>query len=186
MTAAAIDLCTVVDVQQYLGATVAGDAARIQQLITAVSTNVQSMIGYNVAAQAYEETFNGHGGSRRTVSVRPVLGVSRVVVDGSDIRACTSATDSGFIADAYGAQMRGYSFCTGTANVLIAYTAGYEAIPLDLNQLVVEVVTSKLKRTARIGLVSLAMAKETTMYTREDYTEEHKAIMNRYQLPAIS
>ena len=78
------------------------------------------------------------------------------------------------------------SFRRGIQNVVIAYTAGYASIPLDLNQACVELVCDKYAKRKRIDEKSQTTGQQmTAAYDLSDISARVKTVINSYRLPMI-
>lgn len=110
--------------------------------VSAVSTQIQNFIGYQIAEASYTRTMNGHGGEKMLLRDRPVISVSSITVDGISIPAATGPTTTGFVFDDRFVYIRGNwygglspsRFNRGVQNVTVTYTAGYAQVPWDLQQ----------------------------------------------------
>jgi hypothetical protein len=66
-------------------------------------------------------------------------------------------------------------------NVTINYNAGYQTIPDDIQQAVIEMIELRFKRRGSADLVSKALAGETTAYSQADMPASAKAILTQYK-----
>ena len=111
----------------------------VAQLITAMSTQIQTFLGYQLASSTYTRNFNGTGGAILLLPDRPVTAVASVMVDGISIPSAAIPND-GFVFDTKFLYLTQSSrFCSarfnrGFQNVAVTYTAGYTTIPADLVQ----------------------------------------------------
>lgn len=131
---AASDLTTLANAQAWVGDSTSASDPVIVRLITAVSTQIQAWLGYQVASQSYTRTFDGRGGHTQMLPDRPVSAVASVTVDNIAIQAAPDAVSFGFVFDGSSVSLRGYHFHRGVQNVAIAYTAGYATVPFDIEQ----------------------------------------------------
>jgi hypothetical protein len=65
--------------------------------------------------------------------------------------------------------------------VIINYSAGFASTPPDVEGVCIDLVCRKWKDRDRIGLVSKAIAGETTMFSKTDLTDEFKSLLRQYQ-----
>lgn len=136
------DLVTLQQAMPWLGQTVDPNGI-IAGLISAVSTQIQNFIGYQVAETTYTRTFNGKGGSKLLLPDRPVITVTALTIDLVSIPLAVPPA-SGFLNDAkfvylYGGPSPSHfncwnSFNRGSQNVTVTYTAGYTTVPYDIQQ----------------------------------------------------
>lgn len=128
------DLTTLENALLALGQT-SDENGVIAGLITAVSTQIQKFLSYQVASQPYTRTFNGRGGRALMLPDRPVTAVASVTIDDLAVPPSTSVHSPGFVFDDKSIYLRGcYEFCRGAQNVAVNYTAGYAEVPADIER----------------------------------------------------
>lgn len=186
MTVSAIDLCTIADVQAYVGQPAAPTDAFMQSLVTACSKFIQQFIGYNIASASYTDKFNGIGNTSRVLSVRPVISVQSVTIDATVIPQGAVPQTSGWFNDTGFVYLSGYSFNKGVQNCTIVFTAGYAAIPEDIKQVAIEMVANKYKRSQRIGVASTGIGRETITFNKNDLSDDSNQVLTQYQQVMIS
>jgi hypothetical protein len=133
----------------------------------------------------YDEFYDGSGTLRQPIRNWPIVSVSSVNVNGSVIPQSTSLNVWGFVVDqdkrfisirgGYSATVatfqnypyqggrgnfraQGPGFCNGVQNVEIVYSAGFAAVPFDLEMAARRSVALNYKKRNWIGLRSQAMA----------------------------
>lgn len=140
-----------------------------------------------VAPVSYDEFYDGSGTMRQPIRNWPITKVSKVNISGQDIPQSTSINVWGWVVDqdgkfitlrggynptvatfqnyryqggryGYGAGVQGPGFCAGVQNVEIAYTAGFNGVPFDLEMAARKVVALNYKKRGWIGLRTQAMA----------------------------
>jgi hypothetical protein len=74
-------LATVADALQWLGQSSDPDG-KITRLLSGVSTQIQSFLGYNIAQTSYTRTFDGQGTRQLFVPDLPLVSVSSLTIDG--------------------------------------------------------------------------------------------------------
>ena len=136
------DLVTLQQAMPWLGQTVDSNGI-IAGLISAVSTQIQNFIGYQLASTSYTRTFNGKGGNKLLLPDRPVIAVTALTIDLVSIPLAVPPA-SGFLNDSkfvylYGGPSPSHfncwnEFTRGVQNVTVSYTAGYAIIPYDIQQ----------------------------------------------------
>lgn len=174
------DLTTLANAKDWLGIAT-GDTsqdARLARLVSAVSTQVQNRIGYLALSQSYTETRNGSGKAVIAFENPHVTAVASVTVDGAAIPARTSVTAAGYTLDPDLLYLVGWCFTKGVQNVVLAYTAGFAAIPLDLEQAVLEVIQVKSDAKKLGNVSSKTLAGEVVSYFRDVAPQTLAAIDN--------
>jgi hypothetical protein len=186
MTASAKDLTTVAAVVQFqsLQSSVAtADAALLQALVTSASVFVATYCSREFVQANYRETRNGAGTAAIATLNFPISYVAQVTIDGQVIPPSTGPLVSGYVYDDKSVRLRGcYEFCRGAQNVTIAYTAGFppNAIPEDLAQAVVEIVTAKYKRRQDLQLASRIIDGQTITFNQSDVPPSAKTVLGQY------
>lgn len=109
----------------------------VARLITAVSTQVQNWLGYQVMRASHARTFNGEGTRKLYVPDLPLISVQSLVIDAMPIPAGVisgNAQQAGYYNDAQCIGLIGYCFTRGFQNIVVDYTAGFSVIPSDIEQ----------------------------------------------------
>ncbi len=174
-----LDLATVAEVNDWLGAPQATDAVLIQRAITSFSKDVYKRTGRRALNQVMtlSDRYSGQGGYVQQLHDYPIQSVTSVTVNGRTIPQSTDYVQPGWVIDTSGEQesvaivggsgarygsgesLGGYvpiggpvySFSRGIMNVAITYTAGYATTPEDLQQALVEYVATIYRSKAWIG-----------------------------------
>jgi hypothetical protein len=181
MAAAAGDLTTVADVQEFLSLPVGQDAGLLQTLISNASTLIHGELNRYILQMPYTETRNGRGTYAMQTDGYPITAVSSVTIDGVSVPAATSATASGYVAGTGLIYLRGYTFSRGVQNVVLSYTAGLTAVPGDLAQACVEIVATKYNRRRDLHVSGKTLGGETISYTMADIPASAKLALANYQ-----
>lgn len=178
---AAQDLTTLANAKAWLGLASTADDALLTRLITSISVAIASYCSQNLVQQAYTDTYDGTGGSKMLLRQGPITAVASVTIDGVIIPARPAISQVGYYFDANFLYVDGYVFTRpgtwpsnpsirgnssgqGAQNVVVSYTAGYNPIPLDLEQATIELVAARFKARDRVGLKSKTMGGETMSY----------------------
>lgn len=193
-------LCAVSDVQNYLGNTDAALVPVFTTLVANASAFIERYCGRVFEQGNYTETRNGNGADSIYLRQGPIISVQSVSVDGVSMPAAPDAISYGYVFDEHKVYLRGYarvapstpgtmvgsvgSFRRGIQNVVIAYTAGYATIPLDLNQACIELVADKYAKRKRIDEKSQTTGQQmTASYDMSDISARVKTAINAYRLP---
>lgn len=129
------DLITQAQAVAWVGQTV-DPYGTISTAISAISTQIQNFIGYQIAESTYTRTMNGVGSEKMLLRDRPVTGVSSLTIDGIAIGAGIVGSVPGYLFDDRFIYLYGHRshFTRGAQNVTVTYTAGYATVPADLQQ----------------------------------------------------
>lgn len=174
------DLTTLANVKSWMSITSTDHDVVLTRLISAASNFVASWLNRDLFAADYNERFNGTGTRSLMLTNYPVLSVAAVVINGVSVPAGTDTAD-GYFFDKDGLALRGYSFQAGVCNVRVSYRGGFETIPLEIEQAVIELVSLRHKERERIGLVSKGLAGETITFTQKDFTMSIKSVLNQFK-----
>jgi hypothetical protein len=202
---AAGDLTTVDEVIAYLQTrpNISIDPALIAQLITNASAFIKTYCQDNFLSQTYTELFDGDtSGSlglagwpaagwpsssfgrgvrpvRYLLAYRPITAVASVTVNGTAIQFSGSPPfQQGYIFDRTKLQILGIYVPPIPACVQVSYTAGFTAVPADIDQACVELVAQKYVQRRRIGISSEAVSQVgSRTYTSADLQPDTKTIL---------
>lgn len=134
----------------------AADETAALSFLQAASAYVEKAVGRALTLQAYTKTLSGDGAPLLLLPHWPIVSVTSLSVDGDawDVLASGSEHDGeeAFLPE-HGLWLEAVdgAFPRGTANVLIAYTAGYQVIPEDLQLAVAMLTHLLLVERGRIG-----------------------------------
>ena len=177
------DLATVAGAQLYLGITNAGqDADLLQTLITAASTFIQSILGYNVAANTYTETRSGHGRPTLALRYRPIISIESLTIGNAVQNPSSGFGQTGYSFDDSRLFLANCTFDYGYRNIAVTYTAGYAQTPPDLAQACIELVALKYALRQKAGLVSEAGLQQTTSYSQRDMPASVASAIQPYKI----
>jgi hypothetical protein len=175
------DLAVVADAQLFIGSP-NQDSDLLQTLITAASTFIQSILGYNIAATSYTETRSGHGKPTMALRYRPVISVQSLTIGNALQIASPGYGQTGYSFDDQGLYLTNCTFHQGFRNVTITYTAGYEQTPSDLKQACIELVALKYALRQKAGLVSESGLQQVTAYSQKDMPASVASAIQPYKI----
>lgn len=156
------------------------------RLITAVSDQMVSELGFSPQSSAVTELRNGHGRKAMTLGRFPVISVTSVKVDGSTVPARSVVGGDGWVLSSGGVvELVGYSFTEGVANVEFGYTAGYATIPFDIEQAVIKMTLLQFQDRKRIGVASVSQAGASTSFGDGPVLAFWRSVVDAYRLQAI-
>ena len=152
---------------------------------------------------SYDEFYDGNGNDTLPLRNWPIVSVAAVIDTGVTIQASTSTTSPGYVIDQskkflvlrFGGNQYGYTrnlrggltsgkgWSLGTMNIEVQYSAGFAAIPFDLEMMARKVVSLNYKRRQRIDQKSQAMAQGagTVSFYDWEMDESDKRVMIYYQ-----
>jgi hypothetical protein len=206
-----IDLTTVDAVKAYIGNL---DSPKyddlIQKLITAFSRDLTNWSGQKAfgSVLSFTEIYDGNGSFRMYVKNTPIVAIASIQVNGSTLQPSSGYNSSGYfieqdqksIAIRQGATGTGfvttypgfgfpYYFAKGIGNIQIQYSAGYNAVPEDLEQAVCQAISihfmRKNYRDQSSKSFSTGQGTGTTSYRDWKVPPEVQQIFNRYRRNAM-
>lgn len=179
------DLTTLAKVRTHLDLEVAftTDDALLTQLVTAMSTWLKGQLGgRDIYSTTYTEYFSGCGETTLLPKQYPVTAVSALTIDGEVVPVRPTWDDVGYvIVDQIAIKLVGYTAGYGVSNVTLAYTAGYAAIPEDIDQAVIELVAWRYRERKRTGQVSANVAGESVTFSTFAAPQSVNAVIDRYR-----
>jgi hypothetical protein len=174
-------LTTLANVKDWLKITDGSADATINRMITAFSNAVANYLNRDLAAQSYTETYNGGGNATLMLRNYPVTAVASVNVDGAPIAAQPAFGQDGYSFSQNAVRLVGSVFNLGFQNVQVTYTAGYTAIPPDIEQAVIEWIADRYQSMNRIGVNSRTLAGESISYSLKDIPDAVELALKPYR-----
>lgn len=169
------DLTTVANLKAWLGISTDTADAQLQRLVTAVSVGIQAWLGRDLKAAQRTETFDGSGSDLLLLRQAPVASVARVTVDGREVPPTAyRATPTALV------RVNGW-WPAGWGNVVVIYTAGYDPIPVDVEQACLELAAMRWRERERIGLASKGFGQETTTFITKDMPDSVRTVLLDYR-----
>jgi hypothetical protein len=176
------DLTTVANVKLWLGVASGTDDTLLARLVSGVSAWIQEWLGRIIGSAPYTDTLNGNGKTVLAFLRYPVTAVTSVTIDGLVIPARTVLGGSGFYFDADFLYLDGYCFTQNSRqNVVIVYTAGFAATPLDLEQAAIELIALRYKDKDRIGVSSKSIGNEHVTFFSKDFPDDVANVLQSYK-----
>jgi hypothetical protein len=175
------DLTTLAAVKLWLGLKNDTDDALLTSMITEYSGYVQAWLNRQILTQSYTERRSGQGYFGCMVGAYPIKAVSSVTINGQAIPPSLDGIQPGFYFDDTTVWLSGYRFERGRANVQLSYTAGFDAVPPELERAVIELIALRFKERDRIGHQSKSLAGETVTFIVKDFPPSVQTILNNYR-----
>jgi hypothetical protein len=156
--------------------------AALQDLIARVSVSIENYLQRTIARGPRVDVRDGTGGTAMMTRDFPVASVQAVEVDGQAIPAAGGFGRSGWrLGDGRTIVLEGYRFARGVQNIRIAYTAGFAAVPGDVEQACIETVALAWARAEHIDVSSKSLAGETISYITSELTPSAKQMLGNYR-----
>ena len=127
-------LTTLANAMQWLGVP-SDDTGIIARILATISTEIQNWLGFQVAQASYTRSFDGQGTRKFFVPDIPLVSVQSLTIDGVSVPQGVAGTrQCGFYSNSGSINLIGYYFTRGFQNIHTSYTAGYQAVPPDIEQ----------------------------------------------------
>lgn len=175
------DLTTLENVKGWLDLSGNEHDDLLNRLVTACSAFVVSWLSIGILHTTYTDKRTGHGGKAMTMANFPLLAVTSLTVDGVVIPAAPNSQCPGYTFDDNTIYLNGYSFSRNKNNVLVTYEAGFDMVPFDIEQAVVETVGLRFKEKKRIGKTSEGLSGQTTSFKLDAFSDSAKQILFQYK-----
>lgn len=172
-------------------------ASILSALITSSSAWVEREVGGDLMRSTITETRDGNGECRirlgRSHSWRPgnpATTVTSVTVDGATIPArpavsSSNTNPSGWVYREDGVDLVGYRFTEGTANVVVVYSAGYDTVPADVEQAVLEHIALRFKDRGHAQIDSSSDAGQSVSFGSAGTLAFIEGVLSSYRVMGI-
>lgn len=180
-----MDLTTLANAKQWLNISNDTDDDLLTRLISAASGFIETYLSRSLGSQDYVETRDGHGGRVMTFREYPVTAVAGVAVDGVSIPPAPDTRTPGYRFSERRVILQRYRFRQGWGNVVLSYTAGYAAAPLDLEQACIELVSWRYMERQHIGQSGKSLEGANVTYSVSDLPPDVRTILDRHRRVAL-
>lgn len=182
----ATPLSSITKLRQYLKIPDRDEDPVLEQHLLSASSDVETETGRLMLLGDRSEVRNGNG--QRSIFLRqyPIVSVTSLLIEGEPVSARSSANPDGYvIADAEAGELAipAGGFPRGVANVEIVYRAGYESIPPDLEQAVLELAALRYVDRDHPGVSYKVMEGQVTDFRGGSQLAYAKAVIDRYRRP---
>lgn len=179
------DLTTIDAVKALLEKADTGSDTLIASMVADYSQWIRSYTNRDFDQRSYEIWRDGRDTTVMMVPQWPLASVSLVEVDGYAIPLAPKVGGYGYrFTDRMVVLDGGARFYAGTANVHIAFTAGFAAIPGDISRACAELVALHFKMKGdNLNWTSKSLAGETVTLNTADMPKSVATILKQYQNP---
>lgn len=143
----------------------------------------------------YTEVRQGDGGTRICLYRWPILAITSLKIAGVAVSASADKMAAGYFIDddidperTFNLYLSGRGFTDGAA-IEIAYSAGYDGVPGDINQAVIDWVVYRYKQSPNLGASQRKTVEgESVQQSQDDAPATTKACIERYRrcIPSVS
>jgi hypothetical protein len=189
------DLTTLANAKAWLNIQTTTDDLLITRLITAISAYAQTWMNRQILTQTYAEKRSGTGSNTMALANYPCTAVSSLVIAGQTINMSPDGMQAGYIFDDQFIYLVGNAFASSNfpssapgkfpkwppLGVHIAYAAGYDVVPPEIEQAVIEWLSLRYTERTRIGQSSKSLAGETVSFIVKDMPDSVKTVLTNYR-----
>lgn len=175
------DLTTVENVKAVLGLTVSTADGGLARLVAAVSQAFRTYLNRDLSLTTYTETRDGTGTAALLLANRPVLSVTSVQVGPPSLPRQAYVVNRDYVVTNTAIRHLWGTWPLGIANIVVTYTAGYEAIPFDIEAAATKVTAQRYKEFDRLGQVSKILGGETVMFDMKAFPADVKLTLDQYR-----
>lgn len=177
------DLTTLAKLKEYLGIKTDTSDPLLERMLTEASQYIQSWLNRNLNLTDYVELRDGTNGLALSTRQYPIKTVSKLMIDGVEVPHASAVLGAGFRFDEERIVLNGSRFNRGFQNVEITYSAGYETIPPEIEQAVIDMASNAYKAKDRVGLQSKSIGGETITFsnTSGGMSNSVLTILNNYK-----
>jgi hypothetical protein len=149
--------------------------------VSGVSVWIEQWLSRSIESANYIETLNGSGKEVIFLVNFPITAVASVVVNGIPTPARTAFGGAGYTFDNDAIYLDGFCFTKGRQNIQLSYTAGFAAVPADLELAAKKLVGMSYRERDRIGQSSKGLAGEQTNFIIKDLPSDVQNILYSYK-----
>lgn len=170
-------LTTIERVREFLAtkSTNTVDEALLERLIASASQFIENWLNRKVLIHTEQVLLDGLGQTELFLPEPNITAIQSISMNGQEIQASDY-----FLVDGEVILERG-CFNRGRRNIKVVYEAGFNTVPADIEQAVIDLVALRYKERDRIGIQSKTLAGETVSYFIGDLSPSAKSILQRYK-----
>jgi Phage gp6-like head-tail connector protein len=184
-----IDLTNLSDLKDWLSVTTGNEDALLQRIITNSSQRILSFLKRDaILSASYTETCDGSSTPTQALLHYPITAVASLSINNTPIIASPDGVQAGYTFDKYTLKLVGAgsaweltpgfygppsTFIKGFQNVIVAYTAGYAGVPLDLAQAAIDLCAIRYRQRGWIGQKSKHLGTGESVTFADDKMPEY-------------
>ena len=159
---------------------VTADDGLLQELVNGVSAEFVTYMNRDIVSQSYMDVFDGKG--TRVIMLRqyPVTAVTSVTL-GPPNQPVTLIENIDYLWTATAIKRMYGIFPSGVGNVRVAYTAGFAAVPSDLQMAAAKGAAYRYQQLTHLGQNNKLMGQETVQFATDPWPEDIQRVLDQYQ-----
>ncbi len=156
----------------------------LQRLTDAACGWLESQTARKFALQGYHEiqVQQRRGGTLVLVEGSPLVSVQSLLIDGTTILVSPDGTSDGYMVIRDVIHLRGSIKLKCTSIVDVTYTAGFQTIPADVVQAVVEIVALNFQGKDRLGQMSRSINGDSVTFAVFQTPATVKTVIDTYKM----
>lgn len=168
-------LTTLEKVKEWLNLqAVTTDDVLLQRLIDAASAFVESWLGFAVMRHEVVKWTDGNGKDELVLASSHILTINSITIDSRTI-----PPDQYRHADWWIVLNNG-CFSRGRRNICIKYDMGFDSVPADIENAVIDLIGLAYNERDRIGFQSKSLASETVSFFTGALSDRSKMALQQY------
>lgn len=169
-------LTTLEKVKEWLKLqTTSADDELLQRLIDAASAFIEGWLGFTVLRHEVVKWCDGNGKDELVLTSPHILAINSINIDGSDV-----SPDQYRHAD-WWIILKNGCFSRGRRNICISYDMGFDNVPADIENAVIDLVGLAYNERDRIGFQSKSLAGETVSFFTGALSDRGKMVLQQYK-----
>lgn len=169
-------LTTIEKVKEWLKLqTTSSDDELLLRLIDAASAFIEGWLGFSVLRHEVIKYCDGNGKDEFVLTSPYIRSINTISVDGRSI-----PNDQYRHAD-WWIILKNGCFSRGRRNVCISYDMGFDTVPADIENAVIELIGLAYNERDRIGFQSKSLAGETVSFFTGAMSERSKLALEQYK-----
>ncbi len=169
-------LTTLEKVKEWLNLqAVTTDDVLLQRLIDAASAFVESWLGFAVMRHEVIKWTDGNGKDELVLASSHILTINSITIDSRTI-----PPDQYHHADWWIVLNNG-CFSRGRRNICIKYDMGFDSVPADIENAVIDLIGLAYNERDRIGFQSKSLAGETVSFFTGALSDRSKMALQQYR-----
>lgn len=169
-------LTTLEKVKEWLNLqAVTTDDDLLQRLIDAASAFVENWLGFSVLRHEVIKWLDGNGKDEMVLTSPHILAINSITIDGRDISPNQYRHADWWVI------LNNDCFSRGRRNICIKFDMGFDSVPTDIENAVIDLVGLAYNERDRIGFRSKSLAGETVSFFIGAMSDRSKLALQQYK-----
>ena len=151
------------------------DDELLHRLIDAASAFIEGWLGFSVLRHEVVKWCDGNGKDELVLTSPYILAINSINIDGRDVSPDQYRHVDWWIV------LKNGCFNQGRRNVCINYDMGFDSVPADIENAVIDLVGLAYNEQSRIGFRSKSLAGETVSFFTGALSDRSKMVLQQYK-----